>query len=88
MPPITVAARAPSLALREVPAELPARPGVRVSGSRRWWARILFWPAELIRLVALIYMLPIVIYAIGTPIAVAVNVALFCAGWSWKELWQ
>ena len=88
MPTIAVAARAYSVTLPGVPAEVPARSRVSLTRLRFWWGRISFWPAELLRLIALVYMLPIVIYAIGTPIAVVANAVLFCAGWSWKALWQ
>ena len=84
----TVAARVPAVVLARVPADLRARPRISRSQLRLLWRRISFWPAEFVRLVALVYMLPIAIYALGTPIAVAVNAVLFCTGWSWKALWQ
>lgn len=87
MSTIAVAPRAPTAARARLPAELPARRGVGLS-TRRLWDRMSFWPAELTRLVALVYMVPIVIYAIGIPIALAVNALLFCAGWPWKALWR
>jgi len=66
-------------------ADLPVRPRLG-SGQLRLWRRITFWPAEFVRLVALIYMLPVVIYAIGIPVAAAINAVLFCAGLVGKAL--
>jgi hypothetical protein len=86
MSTIAAVTHAPAVALARVPGELPVRPGVGL-GKRQLWRRMSFWPAELMRVVALVYMLPIVIYAIGVPIALAVNAVLFCVGWSWKILW-
>jgi len=89
---IAVAARSSSITLPGLPADASARPRASLSGLRTWWARISFWPAELLRLIAVVYMLPIAIYAIGIvigiPIAVAANLVLFFFGWSWKALWQ
>lgn len=82
-----IAARTPSTLFPLAP-DLSVRPRVGPGQLRVWWDLISYWPAELLRLVALIYMLPIVIYVIGGPIAVVVNAVLFCAGWSWTSLWQ
>jgi len=79
------AARAPSVVFPIEPADLSVRPRLG-AGQLHLWRRISFWPAELVRLVALIYMLPVVIYAIGIPVAGAINVVLFCAGWVGKTL--
>ena len=57
----------------------PTPPGV--------WKRLSFWVAEFLRLVAVVYLLPIVILAIGIPIALAVNGLIFAAGWVWTASW-
>ena len=78
-------AHASSVVLPIEPADLSVRPRLG-AGRLHLWRRITFWPAEFLRLVALIYMLPVVIYAIGIPVAAAINVMLFCAGWVGKAL--
>jgi hypothetical protein len=80
-----IAARASSVVFPIEPADLPVRQRLG-RGQLHLWRRISFWPAELVRLVALIYMLPVVIYAIGIPVAAAINAVLFCAGWVGKAL--
>jgi hypothetical protein len=79
-------ARASSVVFPMEPADLSVRPRFG-AGQLHLWRRISFWPAELVRLVALIYMLPVVIYAIGIPVAAAIKAVLFCAGWVGKALW-
>jgi len=79
------AAHAPSVVFPIEPADVPVRP-LLGHGQLHLWRRISFWPAELVRLVALIYMLPVVIYAIGIPVAAVINAVLFCAGWVGKAL--
>ena len=79
------AARASSVVFPIEPADLPVRPRLG-PGQLHLWRRITFWPAEFVRLVALIYMLPVVIYAIGIPVAAAISAVLFCAGWVGKAL--
>ena len=85
MTAMATAARASSVVFPIEKADLPVRPGVG-HGQLHLWRRISFWPAELVRLVALIYMLPVVIYAIGIPVAAAISAVLFCAGWVGKAL--
>jgi hypothetical protein len=80
-----IAARAPSVAFPILPAALPVRPRLGPV-QLGLWRRITFWPAEFVRLVALIYMLPVVIYAIGIPVAAAISAVLFCGGWLVKVL--
>ena len=80
------AARASSVVFPIEPADLSVRPRLG-AGQLHLWHRITFWPAEFLRLVALIYMLPVVIYAIGIPVAAAIKAVLFCAGWVGKALW-
>jgi hypothetical protein len=79
------AARASSVVFPIEPADLSVRPRLG-AGQLHLWRRITFWPAEFLRLVALIYMLPVVIYAIGIPVAAAISAVLFCAGWVGKAL--
>jgi hypothetical protein len=86
MSTVTLDPRASSVALPRLPAALPARPPINLRQIGKWWVHVTYWPAELVRLVALIYMLPIVIYAIGIPIAAAIKTVLFLASWSWKAL--
>ena len=85
MTAMATAARASSVVFPIEPADLSVRPRLG-AGQLHLWRRITFWPAEFLRLVALIYMLPVVIYAIGIPVAAAINVVLFCAGWVGKAL--
>jgi hypothetical protein len=81
----TATARASSVVFPIEPADLSVRPRLG-AGQLHLWRRITFWPAELVRLVALIYMLPVVIYAIGIPVAAAISAVLFCAGWVVRAL--
>ena len=80
MSTIALAPRA-SVVLPGLPAASPAR-----SAIGQWWVQITYWPAELLRLVALIYMLPIVIYAVCLPIAAVIKTILVLASWSWNAL--
>lgn len=76
----TVAIASPaSVALPGLPAASPAR-----SPIGHWWVHVTYWPAELLRLVALIYMLPVVIYAVCLPIAAVIKTILVLASWAWK----
>ena len=88
MSTLAVAARPPSVALVRMPADLPAAPPTSLTQGRLWRDRLVFWPAECVSLLALIYMLPVVIYVVCLPIALAVNAVLFCAGRSWTSLWN
>jgi hypothetical protein len=80
MSTIAIAPPAP-VALPRLPAASPAR-----SPIGHWWVHLTYWPAELLRLVALIYMLPIVIYAVCLPIAAVIKTVLVLASWSSKLL--
>jgi hypothetical protein len=84
MSPTATAARASSIVFPIEPVDLPVRPQLGLGGL---WRLISYWPAEFLRLVALVYMLPVVIYAIGIPVAAAVNAVLYGAGWVGKALW-
>ena len=88
MSTLAVAARPPSIALVRMPEDLPAGPPISLTQGRVWRDRLVFWPAEFVSLVALIYMLPVVIYVVCLPIALAVNAVLLCAGRSWTSLWN
>ena len=83
MSSIALAPRASSIALPVVPAELPARPPIGLS-FRDWWVRVTYWPLEFALLVALIYLLPIVIYVVVSPIALVIAAAYFLLGGSSK----
>jgi hypothetical protein len=75
----------PSLILPSAYADSPARE--RISpGQPGLWSRLAFWLAELVRLVAVVYLFAIAILAVGIPIALAINALLFAAGWVWKAL--
>jgi hypothetical protein len=80
MSTIAIAPRA-SVALPSLPAASPARPQIG-----HGWSHVTSWPAELLRLVALVYMLPIVIYAVCLPIAAVIKTLLLLASWSWNAL--
>jgi hypothetical protein len=81
MAAIALTSRASSIALPGVPAELPARPPIDLD-FRAWWVRVTYWPLELVRLVALIYLLPLVIYVVVSPLAVVIAAAYFLLGGS------
>jgi hypothetical protein len=44
----------------------------------------MYWPLELVRLLALIYLLPVVIYVVVSPIALVIAAAYFLLGGSTK----
>lgn len=48
---------------------------------RRAGRRLLFWPAECLRLIGVVYLFPVVILAIGVPLALALNGLLMAAQW-------
>lgn len=85
MPTIAVAARPPSLVLPRVPAELPAPP--ILGQAALWWGRVTYWPAEILQATALVYLLPVVIYALCLPIALVISAVFFLATGSWKGFW-
>ncbi len=73
------APRASSIALPAVLGELPERPP---TGLLDWLVSAMYWPMELVRLVALIYLLPLVIYVVISPIALVIAAAHFLLGGS------
>jgi hypothetical protein len=82
-----------AVAVREAfPVVLPGVHGVPWAGARLEagepgpWKRLLFWPAEFLRLVGLVYLFPIVILAIGIPLALALNGLLRAGSWLWQLL--
>jgi hypothetical protein len=82
----TPARDARSLVLSGLPAQLPAT-------QRAWpsqagvWRRTSFWASEFLWLVAAVYMLPLVILAIGIPVGLVLTALLLSAGWVWSTLW-
>lgn len=46
----------------------------------------MFWPAEFLRLVGVVYLFPIVILAIGIPLALALNGLILAGQWLWRSL--
>jgi len=75
-----------SLVLTTLPVELPA--GWRAdSGTASVWHRISFWPLEGLRLVAVIYLLPLTILAVGIPLGLALTGMLLGATWVWRSIW-
>ena len=83
MPATALATPASSISLPVVPAELPLGPPVGLH-FRDWWGRATYWPLELVRIVALIYLLPVVIYVVVSPIALVIAAAYFLLGGSTK----
>jgi hypothetical protein len=75
-----------ALALPTLPVELPAGPRAE-SGEASVWHRISFWPLEALRLVAVIYLLPLAILAVGIPLGLALTGVLLGAGWVWRSVW-
>jgi hypothetical protein len=74
------------LVLRTLPVELPA--GWRAEpGTASVWHRISFWPLEGLRLVAVVYLLPLTILAVGIPLGLALTGMLLGAAWVWRSVW-
>jgi hypothetical protein len=46
----------------------------------------MFWPAEFLRLLAVAYLFPLVVLAIGLPVALAVTGLLMAGQWLWQSL--
>jgi hypothetical protein len=75
-----------SLVLPRRPVDLPADPRVE-SSQPSAWRRVSFWPLEFLRLVAVVYMFPLAILAIGIPVGLALTGVLLGAAWVWRALW-
>jgi hypothetical protein len=75
-----------ALVLPKQPVDLPARSRAE-SGQPGVWRRISFWPLEFLRLVGVVYLLPLAILAIGLPLGLALTGVLLGAGWAWRALW-
>ena len=75
-----------SLVLPTRPVELPAGPRAQ-SSQPTAWGRVSFWPLEFLRLVAVVYMFPVAILAIGIPVGLALTGVLLGAAWVWRTLW-
>jgi hypothetical protein len=84
MPQTAVAHDLPSLVFARE--QLESRARERITPSPPLSGRVLGWVAEFLRLVAVVYMLPIAILAIGIPIALATNALILAAGWAWRAL--
>jgi hypothetical protein len=75
-----------SLVLPTLPVALPA--GWRAeAGPAGVWQRISFWPLEGLRLVAVVYLLPVTILAVGIPVGFALTGVLLGAAWVWRSIW-
>ena len=75
-----------SLVLPRLPVELPA--GWRAeAGPASLWQRISFWPLEALRLVAVVYLLPVTILAVGIPLGLALTGMVLGAAWVWRSIW-
>jgi len=82
----TAPADARSLVLPRRPVDLPAHPRAE-SSQPSAWRRVSFWPLEFLRLVAVVYMFPLAILAIGIPVGLALTGVLLGATWVWRALW-
>jgi hypothetical protein len=75
-----------SLVLPGLPVELPTRLQAE-SSQPSVWRRVSFWPLEFLRLVAVVYALPLAILAIGIPAGLALTGLFLGATWVWRMLW-
>ena len=50
------------------------------------WSGAMFWPAEFLRLIGVAFLFPVVILAMGLPLALAVTGLLLAAQWLWQSL--
>jgi hypothetical protein len=48
--------------------------------------RLMFWPAEFLRLLAVAYLFPLAVLAIGLPVALAVTGLLIAGQWLWQSV--
>ena len=48
------------------------------------WSRAMFWPAEFLRLIGVAFLFPVVILAMGLPLALALTGLLLAAQWLWQ----
>jgi hypothetical protein len=75
-----------ALVLPRRPVDLPA--DLRAESSQpSIWRRVSFWPLEFLRLVAVVYALPLAILAIGIPVGLALTGLFLGATWVWRMLW-
>jgi hypothetical protein len=58
----------------------------RADGGPRAPKGLMFWPAEFLRLIAVAYLFPLVVLAIGLPVALAVTGLLMAGQWLWQSL--
>jgi hypothetical protein len=75
----------PSLVLPKVFAGTPSREAISPS-LPGLWRRLSGWAREALLLVAVVWLLPITILAIGIPFALAINGLLLAGDWVWKAL--
>ena len=74
------------LVLPTRPVEFPAGWGAE-SATASMWQRISFWPLEGLRLVGVIYLLPLTILAVGIPLGLALTGMLRGVAWVWRSVW-
>jgi hypothetical protein len=55
-------------------------------GGASAWRRLTFWPAEFLRLMAVAYLFPLVVLAIGAAVALAVTGLLVVGQWLRQSL--
>lgn len=68
------------------PVDVPARPRAEF-GRPKVRRPISFWPLEFMRLVAVVYLLPLVILAIGLPLGLVLTGVIAGAARAWSSLW-
>lgn len=56
------------------------------AGGPRARRGLMFWPAEFLRLIAVAYLFPLAVLAIGLPVALAVTGLLMAGQWLWQSL--
>jgi hypothetical protein len=74
------------LVLQTLAVELPAEWPIG-SGTASVWRRIPFWALEGLRLVTMVYLLPLTILAVGVPLGLALTGILAGAAWVWRSVW-
>jgi hypothetical protein len=57
------------------------------SGPAGIWRRVSFWLLEGLRLVAVVYLLPVAILAVGISLGLALTLVLRGAAWVWRLVW-
>ena len=63
----------------------PIAPGPRPESDKAGaWHRVSFWLLESLRLVAVVYLLPVAILTVGISLGLALAMLLRGAGWVWR----